>query len=92
MTGDKLWFRFSCCQVDQPELGEVLIETDDLGPVVIVEGAPNAATQCEMNACATISAACSGMGIATGQQVKRSTHVSRYVLPSDGGGGPTRSM
>ena len=32
------------------------------------------------------------MGIASGQQVNRSTTVSRYLKPWDSGSGPTRSM
>ena len=39
VTGDKLWFGFSHCQVDQTGLGKVPIQTDNLGVVVVVEGA-----------------------------------------------------
>ena len=59
---------------------------------MIVEGAPKRDTHCEMNAWATVSADMSGIGIASGHLVKRSTHVRRYVLPFEGGRGPTRSM
>ena len=52
--GDKLWFGFSNCQVDQTELGKVLIQTDDLGLWLLLR-VHQTATQCEMVAQAFIS-------------------------------------
>ena len=60
--------------------------------VVIIDGAQNTATHLETKALAMVSADMSGVGIASGHLVKQSTHVSRYVLPPDGGKGSTKSM
>ena len=60
--------------------------------VEMVEGVPKRATQPEMKARATVSAVISGIGMASGQRVKRSMQVSRYVCPLECGRGPTRSM
>ena len=57
----------------------------------MTEGTPNLATQPATNALATVSAVMSAIGIASGQRVKRSTHVSKYVKPFEGGNGPTIS-
>ena len=59
--------------------------------VVMTEGAPNRATQPVTNALATISAMIYAIGIASGQHVKWSTHVSQYVKPFEGGNGLTIS-
>ena len=60
--------------------------------VVTVDGTPNRAIQPLTNALATDSAVIFMMGMASGQRVKRSMHVSRYEYPFDGGSGPTISM
>ena len=60
--------------------------------VVMVDGTPNSDTQVWIKALATVSVVPSVMGIASGQRVKRSTQVSRYTHPLDGGKGPTRSI
>ena len=60
--------------------------------VVIVDGTPKRAIQPVTKACATVGAVMSGRGMASGQRVKRSTQVRRYVNPLDGGSGPTRSI
>ncbi len=60
--------------------------------VVTVEGTPNLEILPLMNSCATVSAVMSEMAKASGQRVKRSTQVSMYVQPLEGGRGPTRSM
>lgn len=41
---------------------------------------------------ATVSAVQSVIGTASGQRVKRSTHVRRYTQPLEGGSGPTKSI
>jgi hypothetical protein len=41
---------------------------------------------------ATVSAVISGMGMASGHLVKRSTAVRHYVKPDEGGRGPMRAM
>ena len=43
-------------------------------------------------ACATASAVIAVIGMASGHCVNLSIHVSRYLNPSEGGRGPTRSM
>ena len=60
--------------------------------VVIVSGDPNTDIHLSTNARATVSADWSGIGMASGQQVYRSTQVNRYTLPLDGESGPTRSI
>ncbi len=57
-----------------------------------VLGVPKRDIHDVMNACATVSAVQSAIGVASGQRVKRSTHVRRYVHPRDEGRGPTRSI
>ena len=59
--------------------------------VVMTEGTPNCATRPATNALATVSAVISAIGIASGQCVKQSTHVSMYVKPFEDGNGPTVS-
>ena len=59
--------------------------------MVTVDGVPNRETQVWTKARATVSAVLSMMGTASGQRVKRSTQVSRYVKPFEVGRGPTRS-
>jgi hypothetical protein len=58
----------------------------------MVCGQPKRDIQPVSRARATVSAVMSGMGMASGQRVKRSTAVRQYVWPSDVGRGPTRSM
>ena len=60
--------------------------------MVIVEGTPNRAIQQCTKACATASAVIVVIGMASGHHVRLSIHVSRYLNPSEGGRGPTRSM
>ena len=60
--------------------------------VVIVVGVPNRAIHPLKNASATVSALISTSGMASGQRVKRSTQVSRYIKPSVYGRGPTISI
>ena len=60
--------------------------------VVTVEGVPNRVIQVWRNACATVSAVLSSIGIASGQRVNRSMHVNMYTEPFERGNGPTRSM
>ena len=57
--------------------------------VVRVEGEPK---QPLTNASATVSAVMFVIGMASGQRVKLSTQVRRYVKPPEGGSGPTISM
>ena len=57
--------------------------------VVICVGTPNRAIHVFTNASAQVSAVMSGIGIASGHLVKRSTIVRRYCLPADCGKGPT---
>ena len=45
-----------------------------------------------MKARATVSAVISGIGMASGQHVKRSMQVSRDLYPLEGERGPTRLM
>ena len=56
------------------------------------EGVPKRAIQPEMKAQAMVSAVICGIGMASGQCVKRSMQVSRYVYPLEGERGLTRSM
>ena len=56
-----------------------------------VEGEPKRAIQPLTNASATVSAVMFVMGMASGQRVKRSTQVRRYLKPREGGSGPTIS-
>ena len=49
--------------------------------VEMVEGVQKRAIQPEMKARVTVSAAISGIGMASGQRVKQSMQVSRYVYP-----------
>ena len=60
--------------------------------VVIVAGVPNRAIHPLEKASATVSALISTSGMASGQLVKRSTQVSRYLKPSAYGRGPTISI
>ena len=60
--------------------------------VVMVCGHPKRAIQPDSNACPTVSAVMSCIGMASGQRVKRSTAVRQYLNPADVGKGPTRSM
>ena len=60
--------------------------------VVIVAGVPNRAIHPLKKASATVSALISTSGMASGQRVKRSTQVSRYLKPSAYGRGPTISI
>ena len=60
--------------------------------VVIVAGVPNGAIYPLKKASATISALISISGMASGQRVKRSTQVSRYLKPSAYSRGPTISI
>ena len=52
----------------------------------MVEGVPKRAIHPEMTAWATVSAVISGIGMASGQWVKQSMQVSRYVYPWRVGG------
>ena len=60
--------------------------------VVIVTGVPNRAIHPLKKASATFSALLSTSGMASGQRVKRSTQISRYLKPSAYGRGPTISI
>ena len=60
--------------------------------VVIVAGVPNRAIHPLKKASATVSALISTSGMASGQCVKRSTQVSRYLKPSAYGRGQTISI
>ena len=60
--------------------------------VVIVAGVPKRAIHPLKKASATVSARISTMGMASGQRVKRSMQVSKYLKPSAYGTGPTISM
>ena len=60
--------------------------------VVIVAGVPNRDIHPLKKASATVSALISTSGIDSGQRVKRSTQVSRYLKPSAYGKGPTISI
>ena len=57
--------------------------------VMMVAGVPNHAIHPLKKPSATVSALISTSGIASGQHVKRSTQVSRYLKPSAYGKGPT---
>ena len=57
-----------------------------------MEGTPNRENQPELKARATAAAVIDVKGIASGQRVKQSTQVSRYVYPLEGGRGPTISV
>ena len=54
-------------------------------------GTPNRTTHLGTNALATASAVMTAIGNAYEQNVKRSTHVIKYVKPFDGGNDPTIS-
>ena len=60
--------------------------------VVIVAGVPKCAIHPLKKASATVSAGISTIGMASGQRVKRSKQVSKYVKPSAYGRGPTISI
>jgi hypothetical protein len=60
--------------------------------VEIVSGQPKRDIQPVKRARATVSAVMSGMGMASGHRVKRSTAVRQCVYPADVGKGPMRSM
>ena len=60
--------------------------------VVIVAGVPNRAIHPLKKASATTLALISTSGIASGQRVKQSTQVSRYLKPSAYGKGPNISI
>ena len=60
--------------------------------VVLVAGVPNRAIHPLKKASATLSALISTSGLASGQRVKRSTQVSRYLKPLAYGKGPTISI
>ena len=60
--------------------------------MVIVAGVPKRAIHPLKKAWATVSAQISTNGMASGQGVKRSTQVSRYLKPSEYGRGPTISI
>ena len=60
--------------------------------VVIVSGVPKRAIHPLKKASATVSARISTIGMASGQRVKRSTQVSKYLKPSAYGRSPTISM
>ena len=60
--------------------------------MVIVAGVPNRAIHPLKKASATVSALISTSGMASGQRVKRSTQVSRYLKQSAYGKGPTISI
>ena len=57
-----------------------------------VVGTLNHAIQPRRKAWATVSVEVSDSGMTSGQRVKRSTHVSKCVLPFAGGRGPTMSI
>ena len=57
--------------------------------VVIVAGVPKRAIHQLKKASATVPARISTIGMASGQRVKRSTQVSKYLKPSAYGRGPT---
>ena len=57
----------------------------------MTKGTPNQATHPATNMLATVSTVIFAIRIAPGQCVKRSTHVSRYVKPFEGGNSPTIS-
>jgi hypothetical protein len=59
--------------------------------VVIICGQPKRDIQPVKRARAAVSAVMSGMGMASGQRVKRSTAVRQYVKPADIGSGPLKS-
>ena len=60
--------------------------------VVIVAGVPNHAIHPLKKASESVSALISTSGIVSGQRVKRSTQVTRYLKPSAYGKGPTIYM
>ena len=66
--------------------------SDVLMPRRMIDGTPKREIQPLRNACAMASVVIELSGIASGQRVKRSTHVRRYVKPWDGGRGPTMSI
>ena len=57
----------------------------------MTEGTPNRATHPETNTLATVLAMISAIRIASGQHVKRSIYVNKYVKPFDDDNGPTIS-
>ena len=57
----------------------------------MTEGTPNRATHPATNALAIVSAVMFVIGIASGQHVKQSTHVSKYEKPFEGSNSPTMS-
>ena len=59
---------------------------------VIVAGVPNRAILPLKKASATVSALISTSGMASGQRVKQSTQVCRYLKPSSYSSGPTISI
>ena len=64
------------------------------GPLseVVKLGTPKRATQFWTYALATVRVSMSLIGIASGQRVKPSIMVSRYLWSWDSGSGPTRSI
>jgi hypothetical protein len=58
----------------------------------MVCGQPKRDIQPVKRAHATVSAVMSGMGMASGRRVKRSTTLRQYVYPAYVGRGPTKSM
>ena len=60
--------------------------------VEMVEGVPKRAIQPDMKGPATVSAVISEKRMASGQRVKWSMHVSRYLYPLEGERGPTKLM
>jgi hypothetical protein len=60
--------------------------------VVMVCGQPKRDIQPVGRACDTVSSVISGMGMTSGQRVKRSTAVRQYVNPVEVGRGPMTSM
>ena len=58
----------------------------------MTKGTPKRAIHPDRSVRATVSAVMLAMGKASGQRVKRSTQVSMYEYPLDGGRGPVISM
>lgn len=57
-----------------------------------MSGTPKREIYCVVRVVATVCADMLSMGHASGQRVKRSTHVSKYLHPLEGGSGPTKSI
>ena len=58
---------------------------------VISAGTPNREIHPRMRAFVQVGVFASGRGMASGHRVNRSIMVKRYVIPSLGGSGPTKS-